>query len=122
MITAVMSLMNGLRVWIHTGLCPVLCKLGKVEVPSLVPILSTFSLASHHLLPFKSIIWVVKCPFIARVGCGIRASRLRQEMRCVAIFSQAQSTEFIRKKKKKSHTIFLQNECNLPKIHKPRPY
>lgn len=93
-----MSLMNEQRVWIHTGLCPALCKLGKVQVPTLVPILSTFSLAGHHLLPFQSITWAVKSPFIAQVGCGLRASRLRQRTRCMAIFSTAQSTEFIRKK------------------------
>lgn len=93
-----MSLMNEQRVWIHTGLCPALCKLGKVQVPTLVPILSTFSLAGHHLLPFQSITWAVKSPFIAQAGCGLRASRLRQRTRCMAIFSPAQSTEFIRKK------------------------
>lgn len=98
MITPVMSLMNEQRVWIHTGLCPALCKLGKVQVPTLVPILSTFSLASHHLLPFQPITRAVKSPFIAQAGCGLQASRLRQRMRCVAIFNPAQSTEFIRKK------------------------
>lgn len=95
------------------------CKPGKVVVPSLVPTLATFSLTSHHLLPFKSIIWVVKSAFIAQVGCVLQEPRLRPGMRCVAIFGQVQSTEFICKI---SHPLFLQNECNFPKVHKPRPY
>lgn len=94
-----MSLMNEQRVRIHIGFCPMLCKLGKVEVPSLVSNLSTFSLTSYHLLPFKSIIWVVKSPFIAQVGCGLQASRLRQRM-SVWLFSlkhRAQNS-FVKKK------------------------
>lgn len=66
MITLVIRIMNERRGFIYTGFCLMVCKPGKVAVPSLDPTLATFSLPSYHLLPFKSI-GVVKSPFIAQV-------------------------------------------------------
>lgn len=87
---------------------------------SLLPSLCTFSLTSHNVVSFRSIIWVMKSPFIT---CVLWDSKLKQKMRHVVIFTQAQSTWFI---SKNSHMAFLGGGVRwcviCPQIHKPRPY
>lgn len=86
----------------------------------LIPSLSTFSLTSHHLIPFQSIIWVMKSSFITQIGCVLWGSKLKQTMRNTAIFTQVQNIWLI---SQNSHIAFLSDEIyNFPKVHKPRAY